>query len=322
VTHKGGDGKEVTELVHVDGGMLLEQVVAKLAERFGEPLTFRHTLLQGQQQQASTVTSEADFDAFCEAVRKMQEKEEPTTPKSPAAAGRKERVQAIAVVSAPFAKGGKLATAAADAQRLAQVTQLEELCLVGPADLTAVVKGQRCKGELPIDINDGRWHHVALTWSSKTGLLVLYVDGNVRLEQGGVQQGKRIAAGGCLALGQAQAVLGSALVDGSGFEGEVAQVGLWSKVLPRCRVLGSMCAPLMAQQDALALLWDFALDPLSATAQLSNAATRSPCSDCKGKIRDKSALVWRDAVLPGDGRVCGLGRSDSKSDVLTVDVSA
>jgi hypothetical protein len=319
VSHKGSDGKEAAHLLRVDGATLFGQVLAKLSKQFGQAVTFRHTLAPGQLQ-PSTVSSEADFDAFCELVRKAQEQEQATAAETAGAgsAGGNQRLKAVAVSTAPFKEGSKLASAEPDPEKLAQMRQMEELCVECPADLQVVVKGQRCKGQVPIDINDGRWHHLALTWSSKTGLLVLYVDGNARLKQGGFQQGARLATGGCLALGQAQASIGTAVHAGRGFQGEVAQVALWAKALPSSRVLRAMAAPLNAAQDGLRLLWNFSDDPLSGSAKISNAALPSSGT---AEIRDKSGLAWLDAALPGDARECGLGRSANKSDIISVHVS-
>lgn len=323
IAHKGSDEKETTQLVRVDGAMQFVQLIAKLKETFDELVTFRHTLAGGE---PVTVSSEADFDDFCVLVQKM-ESEEPSTDLTPATAGKKERQKAVAVSSAPFKGGAKLIATPIDPSKLAKMVEMEELCITRPVDLEIAIKGQRCKGDSPININDGRWHHIALTWQSRGGQLIMYVDGNVRLSKTGVLQDARLSTGGCIAFGQSQSSIAKDFKKGSAFQGQVAQVSIWKKILPRSRVLRSMSLPMTGNEDGLVFLWDFAVDPVSGGGQIFNSSSyvqsagSSAVSSVKGQIRDRAALWWGDATLPGEARTCGLGNPNDKSAYVRINVS-
>ena len=149
-----------------------------------------------------------------------------------------------------FKGAAKFLAAKTDPDKQTKMVEPEELCLAKPADLEVAIKGQRFKGDLPININDARWHHVALTWQSKGGELRVYVDGSARLEKSGVQQGAQLARGGCLVVGQSQGLIAQ-VAYARGFQGHVAQVGLWNKILPMPRIVRSMSAPLNGSEDGL-----------------------------------------------------------------------
>ena len=303
-------------------------LIEKLQKTFGEFVTIRHSL-QGD----VSVSSEAEFAAFCRLVCEKEEEEEGVvTPKTPAAAereadGRKERQKAIAVTTAPFKGGAKVLTAKVDPQEEASMAEVEEICICNPENLEIAIKGQRCKGVVPINIHDGRWHHLALTWHSKGGQVNLYVDGNVRLQKTGVHADARLARSGCLAFGQSQSAVGKGFKKGTGFQGHITEVAVWNKALPLARVQRTQAAPLKGSEHGLLLLWKFEDDPfqggsgghiLNSATDVSSRSTSLQLA--KGEIRDKTALSWVDATLPGDGRVCGLGMGPDAADFISVDV--
>jgi hypothetical protein len=311
--------------------MLFAQLVEKLHKTFGELLTVRHSL-QGD----GTVSSQKDFEAFCDLAEKKMDEEDLVTPPTPTAMpttpsgapGRSQRHKAIAVTTAPFKSGAKVLTAPVDPAKLAQMVEVEEICIANPADVQVAIRGHHCKGDIPIRINDGRWHHLALTWQSKGGQLTFFVDGNVRLEKTGVHQNGRILPSGCLAFGQSQSSVAKDFKKGAGFAGQIAHVALWKKILPLPRVLRCISAPLKGNEEGLLLLWEFAVDPFlgfqipnAATAK-ATASSSSSSTAVTGQLRDKAALGWGDATLPGDGRISGLGLSSDIADSISIEVSA
>lgn len=54
-----------------------------------------------------------------------------------------------------------------------------------------------------VSATDGQWHHVAVTWESRTGDTILYLDSREvwRVTRG---KGKRIPSGGTLVVGREQ----------------------------------------------------------------------------------------------------------------------
>jgi len=54
-----------------------------------------------------------------------------------------------------------------------------------------------------VSATDGQWHHIAVTWESRTGNTILYLDSREvwRVTRG---KGKRIPSGGTLVIGREQ----------------------------------------------------------------------------------------------------------------------
>ncbi len=73
------------------------------------------------------------------------------------------------------------------------------------------------------DIRDGDWHHLAFTWRSSDGNIVLYVDG-VEEDSGTVSTGESIEQGGSLVLGYEQDSVGGGFESGQGFVGSLDEV--------------------------------------------------------------------------------------------------
>jgi hypothetical protein len=61
-----------------------------------------------------------------------------------------------------------------------------------------------------VSATDGQWHHVAVTWESRTGTTILYLDSREvwRVTRG---KGKRIPSGGTLVIGREQVRVGALL---------------------------------------------------------------------------------------------------------------
>eukprot|EP01025_Chloroclados_australasicus_P007283 TRINITY_DN1232_c0_g1_i2.p1 TRINITY_DN1232_c0_g1~~TRINITY_DN1232_c0_g1_i2.p1 ORF type:complete len:464 (-),score=67.58 TRINITY_DN1232_c0_g1_i2:417-1808(-) len=98
-----------------------------------------------------------------------------------------------------------------------------------------------------ISSTDGKWHYVAVTWSSETGEARLYQDGRLAwlVERG---RGEVIPSGGTLVIGREQDCVGGCFDSASGaagrveegddlqygsqdFFGEIDEMRLWNKVL-------------------------------------------------------------------------------------------
>lgn len=64
-----------------------------------------------------------------------------------------------------------------------------------------------------IAATDGNWHHIAVTWQSSSGDVVLYLDSREvwRVKRG---QGKKIPSGGTLVIGREQVRLPAAVPGG------------------------------------------------------------------------------------------------------------
>ncbi|XP_039356206.1 neuronal pentraxin-1 [Mauremys reevesii] len=85
--------------------------------------------------------------------------------------------------------------------------------------------------KLPFVINDGKWHHICITWTTRDGVWEAYQDGT----QGG--HGENLAPyhpikpQGVLVLGQEQDTLGGGFDATQAFVGELAHFNVWDRKL-------------------------------------------------------------------------------------------
>ena len=81
-------------------------------------------------------------------------------------------------------------------------------------------------------VNDGQWHHVAITWESAGGTWHAYKDGvNTKSSSAPFQQGQVISGDGVLILGQEQDELGGGFNTEENFIGDVSQMNVFDYVL-------------------------------------------------------------------------------------------
>ncbi|MGD1808974.1 LamG-like jellyroll fold domain-containing protein [Dapis sp. BLCC M126] len=91
-------------------------------------------------------------------------------------------------------------------------------------EITAVTK------QTEVVLNDGKWHCVALSWNSSDGQLKVYKDGEEK-DSGTLSKGKKINSGGALILGQEQDKLAGGFDVNQAFEGQMAHVRIYDRVL-------------------------------------------------------------------------------------------
>ncbi|NEN91260.1 MAG: hypothetical protein F6K48_21060, partial [Okeania sp. SIO3H1] len=78
--------------------------------------------------------------------------------------------------------------------------------------------------------NDGIWHCLAVSWNSSNGQLKVYQDGEEKYS-GTFSQGKKIISGGSLVLGQEQDKIAGKFDANQAFEGQMAHVRMYNRVL-------------------------------------------------------------------------------------------
>ncbi|XP_073512422.1 neuronal pentraxin-2-like [Phyllobates terribilis] len=84
---------------------------------------------------------------------------------------------------------------------------------------------------LPLAINDAKWHHVCVTWSSRDGLWESYLDGVRRGKGENLAPWHPIKPGGVFILGQEQDTLGGRFDSTQAFVGEISDFDMWSHIL-------------------------------------------------------------------------------------------
>lgn len=84
---------------------------------------------------------------------------------------------------------------------------------------------------LPVTMNDGKWHHVCVTWSTHDGVWEAYQDGTKKGSGQNLSPWQPVRAGGTFILGQEQDTLGGGFDVSQSFMGQMSDVQFWSRVL-------------------------------------------------------------------------------------------
>ncbi|CAH3014794.1 unnamed protein product, partial [Porites evermanni] len=84
---------------------------------------------------------------------------------------------------------------------------------------------------ISVSANDGRWHHICLTWRSSNGSWNFYKDGTLAASGSPLNARHVIKAGGCLVLGQSQKDVCGVFKADKRFFGLLANVNIWDQVL-------------------------------------------------------------------------------------------
>lgn len=80
-----------------------------------------------------------------------------------------------------------------------------------------------------VSVNDGKWHHIAVTWQSSDGRVFLYKDGTQAYT--GTLAGGSLTSGGCLVVGQEQDSVGGGFSANQSINGNVRDVRIYNRVL-------------------------------------------------------------------------------------------
>ncbi|KAI3365580.1 hypothetical protein L3Q82_010658 [Scortum barcoo] len=85
--------------------------------------------------------------------------------------------------------------------------------------------------QLPLEVRDGRWHHICISWTTRDGQWEAYQDGEKLGSGDNLAAWHPIKPGGVIILGQEQDVVGGRFDAGQAFVGELSQVNIWDRVL-------------------------------------------------------------------------------------------
>ncbi|XP_026207501.1 neuronal pentraxin-2b [Anabas testudineus] len=85
--------------------------------------------------------------------------------------------------------------------------------------------------QLPLEVRDGRWHHICVAWTTRDGQWEAYQDGGKLGTGDNLAAWHPIKPGGVIILGQEQDVVGGRFDAGQAFVGELSQVNIWDRVL-------------------------------------------------------------------------------------------
>ncbi|KAK0154228.1 Neuronal pentraxin-1 [Merluccius polli] len=85
--------------------------------------------------------------------------------------------------------------------------------------------------KLPFLINDGKWHHLCITWTTRDGMWEAFQDGVMRGSGENLAPYHPIKPEGVLVLGQEQDSLGGGFDATQAFVGELANLNFWDRKL-------------------------------------------------------------------------------------------
>ncbi|KAM5298505.1 sushi, von Willebrand factor type A, EGF and pentraxin domain-containing protein 1 [Ctenodactylus gundi] len=127
-------------------------------------------------------------------------------------------------------------------------------------------------------VNDGSWHHIAVTWTSAGGVWKFYVDGKFSDGGTGLSVGTPIPGGGALVLGQEQDKKGEGFNPAESFVGSISQLNLWDYVLSPQQVksLATSCPEELSRGNVLA--WPDFLSGIVGKVKVNSKSIF--CSDC------------------------------------------
>ncbi|RLN55945.1 hypothetical protein BBJ28_00022166 [Nothophytophthora sp. Chile5] len=163
--------------------------------------------------------------------------------------------------------------------------------LCNPANLQLYINSESDVSGLAtfVNVSDGLWHFLALTWNSEDGRARIFDNGMLAFDGGPYRGGQSLEGDGVFVVGhlvlssatqavctvgaEALALGGSSssnallpataedlscdVVTNSGFKGQIQHVHVWSRVLARSELLGELAWPLRVVSNGLVLGWNF-----------------------------------------------------------------
>ncbi|XP_039597132.1 neuronal pentraxin-1 [Polypterus senegalus] len=125
---------------------------------------------------------------------------------------------------------------------------------------------------LPLSINDAKWHHICVTWSTRDGLWESYQDGTKRGTGENLAAWHPIKPGGIFILGQEQDTLGGRFDATQAFVGEMSDLNMWSHVLTPSEIYSLATCGSHATGDIIA--WT------ESVIELHGGVTKYPFDPC------------------------------------------
>eukprot|EP00111_Clytia_hemisphaerica_P015651 TCONS_00046199-protein len=145
---------------------------------------------------------------------------------------------------------------------------------------------------LHFDANDGEWHHIALTWSSSSGLWKTFKDGiHIDTATTPIQKGKFIPKGGIFVIGEEQDSLEGEFTPSESFIGDLSQLNIWDRELSVNEIydLATMCG----HEEGNVVAWsDFS------SQKIGNVRKTTPSLACDFHHHLRDFQHLEDSTLP------------------------
>ena len=147
-----------------------------------------------------------------------------------------------------------------------------EIALANPSNLAVIIRGSldenRIEGSAFTGINlaDGAWHFLSVSWGSHGGRIFVYVDALISYTDTMMSEGVSLKSGGSVVIGQAQASGACHSTEssacqfepGTGFEGRIQNMRIFDHIRTTLLVGRDMEWPYTAYQGGLVTYWRFA----------------------------------------------------------------
>lgn len=102
-----------------------------------------------------------------------------------------------------------------------------------------IYRGKNKKVKTWVTINDGKWHHVAVTWEGSNGDVNLYKDGILEFS-GQLAPGTSITPGGSFVIGQEQDNVGGGFDAHQAYKGRIDEMKVFNQVLNQSEIINLM----------------------------------------------------------------------------------
>ena len=172
-----------------------------------------------------------------------------------------------------------------------------EIMFYRPTNLTIWVNGT--ESSAVGNIADGRWHHVAASWTNN-GILKVYLDGALTLTQTNIRGGHVMNSGGTLLFGQDQDVMGGGFDPTQSYAGDIDEVRLWDRVRNDSEIQTNRYRPLVSNTTGLVAYYrfdeGFSLSVLNAVANTNNGTVVGPVSRGESGVPFVPVLIATNAT--------------------------
>ncbi len=145
-----------------------------------------------------------------------------------------------------------------------------EIMFYRPTNLTVWVDGTESNPSG--NIADGKWHHVAASWTN-SGVLKVYVDGTLTISQSSLRAGHKMNSGGALLFGQDQDAIGGGFDPTQAFAGDIDEVRIWDRVRNDSEIQTNRFKLLATNTVGLVAYYRF--DEVTTDAPFSNAVANT-----------------------------------------------
>ncbi len=129
----------------------------------------------------------------------------------------------------------------------------DEFVIFNYNDLTIFIDGNQRSSS--VSVNDGEWHHIAVTWENSAGEVILYVDGSNVYSSTGYKVGSVLTDGGTVVLGQEQDNVGGGFTANQAFLGQMTDVRLWDDVRTPAEIAANYQTRLGGTEAGLVSYW-------------------------------------------------------------------